>query len=130
MVSVKCKRKNSKDLSYERKSAILKYIHYDNSELDLDIGKLYKIFGIVFRENVPWFYVDAYDLEVPIPLPFDYFDPFVGPIPASWRMVIRRHNIYQYETQILPEYWATNPAFYERLADGDEEARRVFKNME
>ncbi|WP_337658275.1 hypothetical protein [Sphingorhabdus sp. Alg231-15] len=123
-------RNNSNDLSYERKADLLRHIHYENAELQgLDVGKTYQVFGLVFRDNVPWYYLDADSSGYPTPYPFHYFKPTELAIPSNWRMVVRQLDIYRFETSILPEFWAEDSSVYERVLDDDPDAIEKFKAL-
>ncbi len=125
-----CIRNSSKDLTWERKADLLRYIHYDNSQLDeLSIGIIYQVHGLVFRDNVPWYYIDAHDLDYPTPYPSDYFQPLTEPIPLNWRLVTRRLDAHTFETSVVPEFWANDVGFYERLVDGEKEAVQKFNQL-
>lgn len=93
------------------------------------MDKDYTIFGIVFWDNAPWFYVEVENQGYPVPLPFDYFEHQKLDIPDGWKMVCRELPAGEIEPSILPEYWSNNPMFYEDLLNREPKALEVFKKL-
>lgn len=73
---VRCKT-NKIDDSFAQDTAtrLKRYISIGDSELDIEIGKEYTVYGIEFWDNYPWLYIcaDPYD-EYPKPVALDFFE--------------------------------------------------------
>ena len=82
--------------------------------IDLDVGREYVVFGVVFREGNAWYYLcDEDDAEYPKPYHSVFFDKIENSIPADWVLMDG------YPSSIVPSEWADIPNFFEKLLDGD-----------
>lgn len=109
---------------------IKKYIHLSDGQLDLKENLEYCVYGIVFRDNAPWYYLCLdEDDECPSPYPAELFKVTDGRLSSYWRLsteVITDGVI----TSLVFDEWASDYSFYERLIDDDASALEVFKNYQ
>ena len=99
---------------------VRRYIQLSDGQLDLDIGEEYQVYGVVFRDNSPWYYIcsdlDSLSLS---PYPFELFEISDARLPSYWRFSSRGVVAF--------EEWANDPTFLERLIDNDPVAMEIFK---
>lgn len=127
-MKVVCKINNLNGLSDERLLARLKkYISMPDGEIDLEIGREYTVYGVVFWDNSPWYYLcsEEYD-EYPKPFAAEFFNVSDERLSSHWKL----SAVDQGEGEILSSLvfgeWAKDPSFYERLVEDDSEAVALF----
>jgi hypothetical protein len=103
-------------------------IHQDR--VNLIIGAHYRIFGICYQtENgIPWYLVcEEINDSYPTAHLGVFFKIIDGLVPEGWSFSATAGNIG--DTAILPTTWANDPAFLEKLVDGEPNAAENFRNM-
>lgn len=123
-----CKINNLNDISDPHTLERLKrYISKPDGEIDLDIGRAYNVYGVVFWDNCPWFYIcpDNSD-EYPKPFAADFFDTVDSRLPQNWMLCSFSNGQSEATTLLTFEEWAKDLSFYERLIDGEPEAIDIF----
>lgn len=95
------------------------------------LGRFFTVYGIEFRNNVPFYFVceEEYD-SYPVPLFYGCFDVVDDRFSSTWKMVNKKGsgddaNI----VMILPSLWADSPMFYENLLEEDERALGIFSAL-
>ena len=99
-------------------------LHLD--EVDLKVGRDYDVFGLAFREGVPWFYILEDDADITsLRLHFSSFFKVIDPIIyGEWQYCSDGHS--EHGVAILPKIWASSPGIYESLIDESTEALTIF----
>lgn len=98
----------------------------DNDDLGIDIGKEYVVYGVVFWDNSPWFYICEDEEDTyPTPFPAEFFDIKNNRFPADWQLSFRCTDGIP-ESELVFSEWASDPMFYEKLVDGCEKELVVF----
>lgn len=127
-MKIVCKVNNLNSFSDEGLLRRLKkYISMPDGEVDLEIGKEYTVYGVVFWDNSPWYYicVEEYD-EYPKPFAAEFFNVLDDRLSLHWKL----SSVAQGEGEVLSslvfEEWAKDPSFYERLIEDDPEASAQF----
>jgi hypothetical protein len=121
-MKVRCKT-NKIDNSFTQDTAtrLERYISISDSELDIEIGKEYTVYGIEFWDNCPWIYIcaDSYD-EYPKPFALDFFEITDQKLSSYW--VLHSKDTYnkKVKTQLVFCEWADDDSFYEKLIDEDD----------
>ncbi|WP_460352853.1 MULTISPECIES: hypothetical protein [unclassified Pseudomonas] len=121
-MKVRCKT-NKIDNSFTQDTAtrLERYISISDSELDIEIGKEYTVYGIEFWDNCPWIYIcaDSYD-EYPKPFALDFFEITDQKLSSYW--VLNSKDTYnkKVKTQLVFCEWADDDSFYEKLIDEDD----------
>jgi len=103
-------------------------------EVELVIGQEYLVLGTFFREGRPWFLICESDREeYPTPYYGAMFDLVDNRVPPGWSLAVGQLNVGS--VALLPESWAADPRFLERLVDGEpaaiavlEETRKYLNN--
>lgn len=104
-----------------------KYIHLSDGQLDLEKNVKYCVYGIVFRDNAPWYYLClSEDDESPSPYPAELFKTTDARLSSCWRLSTEVITSGVMSSMVFDE-WANDPSFYERLIDDDPEAIKVFQ---
>lgn len=105
-----------------------KYIRISDGKINLEIGREYTVYGIVFWDNSPWFYIcDEESCEYPTPKASEFFRIVDNRMSAHWRLSTRTLYDNKIESSLLFPEWANeNPFFYENLIDGNKETERIF----
>jgi len=103
---------------------IKKYILLSDGQLGIEKNKEYCIYGIVFRDSAPWYYLCLdEDDESPTAYPSELFRIIDERLSSYWRLSVT-------ESSIVFEDWANDLSFYERLVDGDPSAKEQFKSYQ
>ncbi|WP_340150073.1 hypothetical protein [uncultured Sneathiella sp.] len=119
---------NLKSISDERLLARLeKYINMPDGELNLETGREYTVYGIVFWDNSPLFYLcDSEMDEFPTPFFAEFFDISDDRLSRFWRLETYDNGVGQISSALVFPEWASNHLFYERLLDGHAEEIELF----
>lgn len=128
-MKVICRCNNVHSLEDRELSDKLKYyIRVSDGSLELELGKEYLVYGVVFWSNIPFLYIfkDGGD-DYPKPVPIDFFEVSDARLSRFWLLSCFNEEGEGYSSSLLPELWAKNPYFYERLIEGDEVAEGHFK---
>lgn len=128
-MKIKCKHNNIHAI---KDPAILnrikRYILYSDGQLNLEIDKEYVVYGIVFRDNSPWYYICLdLDDESPTAYPSELFTVIDGRLSAYWTLSVIIHPNGDVMSSVVFEEWCNDTFFYERLVDGDPKAIAVFE---
>ncbi|MEN5242708.1 MULTISPECIES: hypothetical protein [Pseudomonas] len=106
-----------------------RYISVGDSELDIEIGKEYIVYGIELWDNYPWVYIcsESYD-EYPKPFALDFFEITERKISSHW--VLKSQHTYnnKIKTQLVFCEWADDDSFYEKLVNEDEKCIEAFES--
>lgn len=94
------------------------------SEIGLERDGEYTVHGIVFRDEVPWYYLcDSPKASYPVPFCSLFFEVICSVIPADWLRVTHP------QPELVPRDWAEFPFFLERLLDEDTTAEALFARL-
>jgi hypothetical protein len=128
MMIAQCIGNSRRDLPDEKsRVAYDRGVHLD--EVGLVVGKRYAVYGIAFRGNdgLPWYLVcEEEGDEYPIPHLGSFFDLVDGAVPEGWAVAM---NTNAGDFAILPNRWAHDPCFMEKLVDGEPEAIGYFRGL-
>ncbi|QTL37374.1 hypothetical protein [Pseudoalteromonas viridis] len=127
-MKVVCKVNNLNSLSEENViNRLKKYISMPEGEVDLDVGKEYTVYGVVFWDSSPWYYicVEEYD-EYPKPYPAEFFSVSDERLSSYWRLSVIAQEERETLSSLVFNEWAKDLSFYERLIEGDFEASEQF----
>ncbi len=127
-MKVVCKVNNLNDLSNERVLRRLKkYISMPGGEIDLEIGKVYTVYGVVFWDNSPWYYIcsEEHD-EYPKPFAAEFFLVSDGRLSSYWKLSVLDQGEGGVLSSLVFDEWARDPCFYERLIEDDPGAVTLF----
>jgi hypothetical protein len=102
--------------------------HVHLEVIGLDVGRCYQVFGVSFRAGVPWYLIceDIND-EYPTPYCSSFFELIDGSFGSGWSLTLSRSNVG--EVSILPDEWAKDDRFLEKLVDGEPDAVSYFNNL-
>lgn len=127
-MKVLCKFNSLSEISEQHIIKRLKrYILNSDGSVDLEIGREYTVYGIVFWDNCPWFYLCAEeDDEYPKPFSAEFFHVLDDSLSPCWRLSSFQQENYEATTSLVFKEWAKDPSFYERLVDGDSDAVTLF----
>ena len=123
-MKAKCKINNLLNLPNDKTlDQIKRYIQLSDGRLDLDVGVEYKVYGVLFRDNSPWYYLctDSDGLS-PSPYPSELFEISDARLPTYWRF--SKRGVVAFEE------WANDETFIERLIEKDPDAIRIFKSYQ
>lgn len=104
-----------------------KSIHLD--KVDCTIGMKYVAYGVVHlsEDFIPWFLIcDDNDLHYPTPYLSEFFRILDNRIPENWVFATSVSNYNG--IAILPQRWAMENAFMEKLVDGNSDSVDFFQN--
>lgn len=106
---------------------IKNYIHLSDGQMELDKNVEYCVYGIIFRDNAPWYYLclDEND-ESPSPYPASLFKVTDDRLSSYWRLSTQTVTNGIISSMVFEE-WANDSSFFERLIDGDPSAIESFK---
>jgi len=97
-------------------------------EIDLSIGLHYQVFGIFFRDGIPWYLIcEEADDEYPRPNCSVFFELVDGSVSPGWSFSLNDSNVGK--VSLLPDEWAADPSFLEKLVDEDAAAISRFNDI-
>jgi hypothetical protein len=122
---VECRfNKISEINSPEYLNHVLNYIHL--SEVSLQVGNKYVVYGLIFREGIPWYYICENEAdEYPHPHFAGFFKVIDSKLSAYWKL--SWSPAIPTLSSLLPEEWAENKLFYENLVEGNEHEEGRFQ---
>lgn len=125
---VVCKINNLKNVSdVHVLKRLKKYISMPDGEIDLDLGREYIVYGVIFRNNCPWYYLcGADDDEYPKPYSSQLFEIIDDRLSSHWKLSSYFLGENKVTTSLAFADWARDLSFYERLVDGESEAVQIF----
>lgn len=95
--------------------------------LNIVIGQVFTVYGVVFWDNSPWYYiVDDEDDEYPTPYASEFFDVIDKRLSSYWNLSAVDSGEFGVISSLVFHEWAEDDRFYERLIDGDLEAEEKF----
>lgn len=101
----------------------------ESSELDFQIGQEYFVYGITFRDNLPYFYLlDSDSDEYPTPKAAAFFKIVDDRLSRYWALFYS-FTPYGPSTDILFREWGKNENFYWDLIEGEDYAIKKFAQM-
>ena len=114
-------------LSQQKRSHVAKY--GDCIDIGLVVGREYPVYGVLFRDGVPWFLTCEDDsAEYPVPYCSYFFQLVDSSIRSGWALSINDfHNAGQ--VGILPAKWADDRMFLEKLVDGVPSSVEYFRQL-
>lgn len=124
---IKCKYNQMSDIkNAEYLEYLTQYIH--QSELSLNVGTTYTVYGIVFWDGFPWYYIceDETD-EYPVPKFGGFFSIIDSQFSSLWKLSWLSDKFSS--ASLLPTEWAENRMFYENLIDGKDYEKIIFQNL-
>lgn len=127
-MKVICKINNLNSLSNERLLERLnKYISMPDGEVDLEIGREYTVYGVVFWDSSPWYYLcsEEYD-EYPKPFAAEFFDIADDRLSIHWKLSSVDQGEGEISSSLVFNEWSDDPSFYERLIEDDPQAVELF----
>jgi hypothetical protein len=105
---------------------VRQYVHL--SEVNLNIGESYRVFGVSFRDGIPWFLVcEEPDDNYPKPHCYAFFEIGDAKLDPNWGLSLSQTNVGKYA--LLPIEWASDPSFLEKLVDGNVQAVQRFREL-
>ena len=98
----------------------LKRYHLSSDgEVDLLEGNEYLVYGVLFRDNTPWYYLcSGEDDSYPKPFSSDLFIVSDDRISQYWKLSVVKHENSKVTTSLVFSEWAKDQMFYENLLDG------------
>ncbi|MGE3167179.1 MAG: hypothetical protein AB7O52_19915 [Planctomycetota bacterium] len=127
-MKVRCRFASVCEVGDETTTArLLRFVRIPGGHLNVTVGAEYVVYGILFRDNAPWYYLClADDDESPTPFPAEIFDVVDHRLSRHWQLAsIARDDGSVSSCLVVPE-WAEDPIFLERLAEGDPKATETF----
>lgn len=109
-------------------SRLAGYISNPDGEVDLELGKEYTVYGVVFWDNSPWYYLCVEeDDEYPRPFAAEFFGVLDGRLSSYWRLSTVSQENGGILSSLVFDEWAKDPLFYENLLDDEINALEIFK---
>lgn len=127
MLMVKCVENRLASLqSPEILEHASRYVHQDSVELV--VGQRYPVFGVSFRDGIPWFLIcESITDDYPTPHCSAFFELTDASIGVGWSLSLNQTNAGS--ISLLPDEWANDETFLEKLVDGDSAAVSHFNEM-
>ena len=122
----RCLANRTNELPSEQlRKAFAKNVHQD--QVDLVVGREYRIFGIIFREGLPWYLVSLQaEDDYPVPQMAAFFSLSDSAVPAGWALTF---DTGIGDVAILPARWAADPRYMEKLVDGSPDEIDYFRGL-
>lgn len=128
-MKVRCIKTNLYDVRIEGAIQRLeKYIHLSDGQLNLELNVDYTVYGIIFRDNSPWYYLCLdEDDEYPKPFAGEFFQVLDTRLSAYWSLSSQLMQNGGIQSQLVFKEWSEDSTFYERLVEGDPKAIELFR---
>lgn len=103
-----------------------KYLHISDGYLPIKKGESYTVYGVLFRDNSPWYYLchDEHDAS-PTPYPCELFQTTDERLSAHWRLCSRVVAGAVSSAMVFRE-WAMDSDYFENLTEGSPQAISLF----
>lgn len=103
------------------------YVHSES--IRLVVGRCYQVFGVCFRAGVPW-YLICEDINDEYPTPFcaSFFELIDGALDSGWSLTLSPYSNVG-DVSLLPDEWAKDDRYLERLVDGEPKAVSYFHSL-
>lgn len=124
---VMCTRSNFLELDDNNAvERLRRYLRISDGELPIRKGKSYTVYGILFRDNSPWYYIchDEDDAS-PTPYPCELFETTDERLSVHWHLCSRAF-IGGVSSALVFWEWAIEPDYFENLTDGSPQAISLF----
>lgn len=124
---VKCITTSVESLpTVELRKHVKQHVHL--AEIDLTIGQCYPVFGVQFRDGIPWFLLcENSNDDYPTPYCAALFELIDRNIAHNWQLSLSNSNVGA--VAILPDQWAADPQFLEKLIERDGNAVSFFQSL-
>jgi hypothetical protein len=110
----------------ECKILVMENVH--QSEVALEIGRQYVVYGVLFRSGIPWYYVCEDDSdEYPHPHFGGFFQVTDPQLSSCWELYWSVESAAT--AALLPREWGQNLGFYELLVDGSQLEIETFQRL-
>lgn len=110
------------------RSRLNRSINRDTPDLDLKVGKDYKVVAIEERDDGLWLFIHTVDSnDYPYPYPAEMFEFIDTSIPSGWKIKFEKGKDGLTIKRISQSTWADDDYFYEKLVDGNEEIVVTYK---
>jgi hypothetical protein len=119
-MKIRCKINKLSDIQDKSVVEYLRrHIHLDNDEeLRLSVGRVYNVYGIVFWDGCPWYYICEEDSDIyPKPKSAEFFEVVDDRLSAYWTLEHHRNSLGNCCLSLVFREWANNELFYEQLID-------------
>ncbi len=102
------------------------HVHMDS--IELAIGNCYPVFGVIFRAGVVWYLLcEEITDNYPTPYCSAFFELIDGAISSGWSLSVADSNVGS--VSVLPDRWAVDGRFLEKLVDGESDAVSYFNDL-
>ena len=123
---VKCISNKASYLKNKELEAFKERVHL--SEVGLEIGRSYPVFGIFFTKGIPWYLIcEEEDDSYVHGHIASFFRVVDSSMPSNWSFSVDEVNIQ--DPMILPEEWSKNKSFNESILEGDFGAKEYFEGL-
>jgi len=108
------------------RNSVEKHVHLN--EIDLVIGQNYRVYGVTFYDGIPWYLLcgDSND-DYPTPYCSVFFSMIDASIEEAWKLSLHSFNLGS--AALLPDIWADDGEFLEKLVDGNTTAIADFNKL-
>ena len=123
-MKIRCKfNKLSQIKSFHSAEFLKRFSGLDGDESQwINLEQEYTVYGIIFRDNHPFYYVfdDPDSDEYPVPVSAVFFEITDHRLSKYWRLFYK-FNVEREKTEsgLFFEEWANDIMFYEKLIDGN-----------
>ena len=125
-MKIKCIRKDCVGLSDLRISQIRERIPEGQGPF-VTVGKEYRVFGIAFFHNAPWYYILEDQDNYPMAIAGDFFEIIDPAFEPDWELQTRSMMDGSIASEIVFKEWARDFRFYERLLDDEDRELAQFE---
>ena len=127
-MKVKCVRNRLSDLDSPTQQRLQRSIHLEDPLPDLRLGRVYDVIAVRTVDGGLWLMLhtvedNAYPFPYPVEM-FEIIDPHVGP---RWVVGISSGSKTAGIHSMGPSEWIQDDTFYEKLLEGDSDARRAYE---
>lgn len=127
-MKVQCVRSNFLAIEDDKVvDRLRKYLRLSDGQLPIKKDMQYVVYGILFRDNSPWYYICLNDRDVsPTPYPAELFNVINDRMSEHWRLRQTVLPSGQVSSSLVFSEWASDPGFLEELIEGAASAKAIF----
>jgi hypothetical protein len=120
------------ELPYDEADSLCGLWHED--EFDIEVGREYTVYGLLFSEGLLWYLVDLNEkywpvMQYPMFVPHFAFRVVDAQVEQSWLVDVRSKTDGGVDCFIWPPEFVSNPGLYHQMVDSIDQAKRSWIEM-
>jgi hypothetical protein len=120
------------ELPYDEADSLRDFWHED--EFNIEVGREYTVYGLLFSEGLLWYLVDLYEkdwpqMQYPMFIPHFAFCVSDAQVEHSWLVDVRSKTDGGVDCFVWPQEFVSNPGLYHQMVDSADQAKQLWIEM-